>query len=67
MPALTVTVTVRVSVAPTATVPTVHTPLAASKLPVDVVADTNVTPAGKDSVAVTPVASAVPELPTVMV
>ena len=67
MPALTVAVTVSVSVAPTATVPTVHSPLAALNVPVDGVADTKVTPAGRISVAVTPVASAVPVLPTVMV
>ena len=67
VPALTVAVTVRVSVVPTATVPTVQSPLVESKVPVDGVAETNVTPAGSVSVAVTPVASAVPVLPTVMV
>ena len=66
MPALTVAVTVRVSVVPTATVPTVHRPLVELNVPVDAVAETNVTPAGRVSVAVTPVASAVPVLPTVM-
>ena len=68
VPAFTVAVIVRVADVPLATVPMLQTPVVESYVPAPwVVAATKVTPAGSVSVAVTPVASAVPSLATPMV